>query len=183
MPSFTLCSRFTVARWIFARTLGVIFFCAFASLGVQIRGLAGQRGIVPAGQFLDNAWNQLGRGALWQLPSIFWVNASDTMLVAVCVLGMAISLGMICGFMPGLCALLLWGLYLSLSWVAMPFTLFQWDCLLVETALPAAVLLSWRIRPRWKHWRPAQQAALWVLLVAALPADVRIRRGQALGGR
>jgi hypothetical protein len=163
MPSFTLSSHFTVARWIFARALGVIFFCAFVSLGVQIRGLAGAHGIVPAADFLDNTWNQLGAGALWRFPTLCWLNASDTMLVATCLAGVAISVVMICGILPGPCALLLWGLYLSLCWIAMPFTLFQWDTLLLETALPAAVLLPWQIRPHWNRWRPAQQAALWVL--------------------
>jgi len=37
-----------MARWVFSRVLGVILRCAFASLGWQIRGLAGARGIVPA---------------------------------------------------------------------------------------------------------------------------------------
>ena len=163
MPSFALSSRFTVARWIFARALGGIFFCAFASLGVQIRGLAGAHGIVPAAEFLNEVWNKLGSGAVWQVPTLCWLNAGDTMLVALCIAGVALSLVLICGVMPGLCSLLLWGLYLSLCWVAIPFTEFQWDSLLLETALPGAVLLPWRIRPRWNQWRPSQQAALWVL--------------------
>ena len=156
-------SAFTTARRVFARALAAVFFCAFVSLSVQIRGLAGARGIIPAQQFLNAVWNQLGAKALLEVPTVCWVNASDPMLVAVCVMGIVISLVMLWGFFPGLCALLLWALYLSLCWVASPFTNFQWDALLLETALPAAVLLPWQGRPRWSRWTPAQQAALWVL--------------------
>jgi lipase maturation factor 1 len=63
---------FTMARWVFARMLGFIFLCAFASLAVQIRGLAGARGIVPAQAWLDAVWNELGARALWQLPTLCW---------------------------------------------------------------------------------------------------------------
>jgi lipase maturation factor 1 len=163
VPSLRSPSRFTIARWVFARMLGAVFFCAFASLGVQIRGLAGEHGIVPARQFLDAAWNKLDIAALWQVPTLCWLNAGDAMLVAICLAGVALSVVLICGVLPGLCSLLLWALYLSVCKVAMPFTSFQWDTLLLETALPAAVLLPWRIRPRWDRWRPAQQAAFWVL--------------------
>ncbi|MEP6671872.1 MAG: lipase maturation factor family protein [Chthoniobacter sp.] len=163
MFSISSPDRFTLARWVFARALGAIFFCAFVSLGLQIRGLAGEHGIIPAQQFLDAAWNQLGAGALWQVPTLCWLNASDTMLVALCLSGVALSIALMCGVFPGLCALLLWALYLSLCWIATPFTNFQWDALLLETALAATLLFPWQWRPQWGRWRPAQQAGLWLL--------------------
>jgi hypothetical protein len=163
MRTFTVASRFTIARWVFSKAFGLVFFCAFVSLGVQIRGLAGAHGIVPAANFLTRAWDQYGSAAVWKFPTLCWINASDTMLVGLCVAGAVISVVLICGVLPGLCTLLLWALYGSLCWIAMPFTLFQWDTLLLEAALPAAVLLPWRFRPRWDHWHPAQQAALWLL--------------------
>ncbi|MDR3401259.1 MAG: lipase maturation factor family protein [Chthoniobacter sp.] len=155
--------HFTLARWIFARALGVIFFCAFVSLGVQIRGLAGEHGIIPAQQFLDAAWNQLGVKALWEVPTLCWLNASDTMLISLCLAGSMLSVVLMCGVFPGLSALLLWVLYLSLCWIATPFTNFQWDALLLETALASAFLLPWQWRPQWERWRPEQQAGLWLL--------------------
>jgi len=154
---------FTIARWVFAKALGAVFFCAFVSLAVQIRGLAGEHGIIPAQQFLDAVWNQLGAKALWQVPTLCWLNASDAMLVALCLAGAALSIALMCGVFPGLCTLLLWGLYLSLCWIATPFTNFQWDALLLETALVATLLLPWRRRPRWERWRPVNQAGLWLL--------------------
>lgn len=154
---------FSRTRWVFARALSAIFFCAFVSLGVQIRGLAGEHGIVPAQQFLNAVWNQLGAKALVEVPTLCWVDASDPTLVGLCVAGALLSIVMMCGFSPGLCSLLMWGLYLSLCWIATPFTNFQWDALLLETALPAALLLPWKWRPDWARWRPAQQAGLWLL--------------------
>lgn len=156
-------SLFTTARWVFARALGAIFFFAFASLGLQIRGLAGEHGIVPARHFLDMVWNKYGVDSLWQVPTLCWIDASDTMLVALCLIGLALSLVLVGGFFPGPCSLLLWGLYLSLCWIATPFTNFQWDVLLLETALAATFLLPWQWRPLWDRWRPAQQAGLWML--------------------
>ena len=156
-------THFTTARWIFARALGAIFFFAFASLGLQIRGLAGEHGIVPAHHFLDLVWNKLGVVGIWEVPTLCWINASDTMLVSLAIIGLALSVVLMCGRFPGLCTFLLWTLYLSLCWVATPFTNFQWDALLLETALAAAFLLPWQWRPQWDRWRPVHQAGLWML--------------------
>src|SRR5271156_526127 len=35
-------------EWLFLRTLALIYFCAFASLAVQITGLVGEQGMLPA---------------------------------------------------------------------------------------------------------------------------------------
>jgi len=156
-------SRFTTARWVFARALGAIFFFAFASLGVQIRGLAGEHGIVPAQRFLDLIAKKYGSEAALQVPTLCWIDASDTTLVSLCVIGVMLSIVLISGFFPGPCTLLLWALYLSLCWIATPFTNFQWDALLLETSLAAVFLLPWQWRPKWDRWRPAHQAGLWML--------------------
>ena len=53
-------SGYLVSRWLFLRLLGVVYLIAFASLAVQITGLVGERGIMPAGQFLDSARSMAG---------------------------------------------------------------------------------------------------------------------------
>jgi hypothetical protein len=164
MFSLPIHRPFVTARWIFARVLGVVFFCAFASLGWQIRGLAGARGIVPAQPWLDAVWKKFGAAALWQFPTLCWVDASDGMLVFLCLAGVALSAVLIWGeCFPGLCALLLWALYLSLCWVTNVFLGFQWDALLLETALLATVYLPWRWRPEWRRMTLAAEAARWLL--------------------
>ena len=53
-----------VARWIFLRALGLIYFSAFYSLIGQIRGLIGPAGILPAGEYLQAVANSAGHGAI-----------------------------------------------------------------------------------------------------------------------
>lgn len=155
---------FTLARWFFARLLGIIFLCAFVSLAVQIRGLAGTRGIVPAQPWLDAVWNQLDLGALWQVPTLCWMNAGDSMLMGLCLLGIVLSAMLIWGeCFPGLCTLLLWAIYLSLCSVTNPFLGFQWDALLLETALLAALWLPWRWKPDWRQASLRGSIGRWLL--------------------
>ena len=66
--------------------------CAFASLGVQILGLIGHAGILPAGDFFEAVHQALGRSAYRLLPSLFWVNSSDAALLAGTVVGVLLGL-------------------------------------------------------------------------------------------
>lgn len=141
---------FDFARWLFARLLGAIFFSAFVSLGVQVRGLYGSRGIASL-EWLPSAREQLGAAAYWQVPSLCWIFDSDAALVAQCIVGAAVSLVLVAGFCPGACALICWALYLSLCAVGSPFLNFQWDALLLETAFLAVFFLPWRFRPDWRE--------------------------------
>ncbi len=163
----SLPSEFTVARWVFSRALSAVFFCAFASLLSQVRGLIGVHGVVPAQAFLEAVWKHFGAVALWHLPTLCWLGASDGVLVGLCVAGLVISLVMLAGFAPGGCALALWTLYLSLASVSSPFLDFQWDGLLLETALLAALALPWNWRAQWENHGPMPRLArllLWWLL-------------------
>jgi len=56
------------ARWFFLRALGLIFFSAFFSLWFQIRGLIGERGILPAVEYLQLAKRVAGARAYWIVP-------------------------------------------------------------------------------------------------------------------
>jgi hypothetical protein len=154
---------FTVARWFFARALAAVFFCAFASLLVQVRGLIGKNGIAPAWAFLDAASRQLGSEAFWAVPSLCWIDSSDGTLIGLCVAGIIVSVVMAAGVSPGGCALALWALYLSLVSVSSPFLDFQWDGLLLETALLAALALPWRLRPAWETDAPLPRFGRWLL--------------------
>ncbi len=155
-------ARWTCSRRIFSRALGAIFFAAFASLGVQIRGLLCERGISPVAEFLPAAAKQLGTDAWRLVPTLCWINSSDGFLVGMCVAGCALSLLLIAGFAPGACVLALWALYLSLCSVGAPFLNFQWDALLLETALLAVFYLPWKWRPDWSRETPVQRLARWL---------------------
>jgi hypothetical protein len=154
---------FLIARRLFAVALGVIFFCAFASLAVQVRGLFGARGIVPIAEFLAAVEKQLGGGAWVQVPSVFWLNAGDGFLVAMCAAGAVLSLALAVGCAPGPCALLCWAIYLSFCTVGSPFLNFQWDALLLETAFLAIFYLPWSLRPNWSRESRVSRVARWLL--------------------
>ena len=158
---------FAVSRWIFARALGAIFFCAFGSLALQVRGLIGQRGIAPAAEFLTAAREQLGVAAYWKAPTLFWISADDSVLVALSVGGVILSVVLATGFYPRVCAVLLWLLYLSFASVAGPFLAFQWDSLLLETGLLCVFFFPHGRRPNWRKMSATPRLAhllLWWLL-------------------
>ena len=136
---------------------------AFASLGVQIRGLIGTQGISPAADFLHAVREQLGGSAWLMVPTFCWVDASDGFLVGMCVVGCVISAILIAGVAPGACSLALWALYLSPCSVGSPFLNFQWDALLLETALLAVFYLPWKWRPDWSRESRVSRLARWLL--------------------
>src|SRR5438128_336226 len=73
-----------VPRWLWLRALGLIFLSAFHSLAFQIRGLVGERGILPAGEYLAAIASAVGPiERLWIAPSLFWLGAGDRALMAV----------------------------------------------------------------------------------------------------
>src|SRR5579871_970874 len=83
---------YLVARWLFLRALGLIFFSAFYSLAYQIRGLIGPDGILPAVDYLAQVTRVLGSARFWFAPTVFWWSAGDRFLMAVVIVGMTASL-------------------------------------------------------------------------------------------
>ncbi len=154
---------FAMARRIFAQGLGLIFFTAFGSLALQWKGLFGSGGILPLGSWMDPAHARLGPGIFWRVPSLLWLGHGDGAIAAVIWAGVLLSLAIACGFAPGACALVLWGLYLSLCAVSEPFLGYQWDTLLLETALIAAVYLPWSLRPQWRLTTRLTTLGRWLL--------------------
>ena len=155
--------NFLIARRLFAAALGLILLCAFLSLAVQVRGLFGEQGIVSASGFLEAVHSQLGFGGMWQVPTLCWFGVSDLVLLGMCWSGAALSIAMICGVAPGACTLGCWVLYLSLCSVGSPFLDFQWDALLLETALLSSFWLPWRLRPVWGEEGRERRWGRWLL--------------------
>ena len=104
---------------------------------MQISGLAGERGILPAGRFLDWAHSIYGAASYLQLPTIFWLGASDLALRLAAWGGAVLAVLLVLGIAPLLNLFLLWALYLSLTVAGQDFMSFQWDVLLLETGLLA----------------------------------------------
>ncbi len=154
-------SRFLAARRVFTFALGTIFLVAFWSWGSQVRGLVGEHGLIPVGEQLAAA--RAAGNSFWQMPSLSWLAEGDAMLLAQCWLGALLALALCAGIFPGACALACWALYLSLMSVGESFANFQWDALLLETALLAALWLPWRARPDWSHESRAEKIGRWLL--------------------
>jgi hypothetical protein len=78
-------SRRIIARWLFLRALGAIYFSAFFSLVFQIRGLIGPQGILPAGPYLRAVAQSLGSWQrFWYAPTLLWFSSGSGILNALC---------------------------------------------------------------------------------------------------
>ncbi|KAJ8387356.1 hypothetical protein AAFF_G00157330 [Aldrovandia affinis] len=133
-------------RHMFLWSMSVIYMFAFASLYVQIPGLYGNDGILPA------RWQMryTGKPLLEQLqdsPTLLWLGPSlglDTQqgMELICLLGALLSLGAVVleTLRNSLVFLFLWVLYLSIYQVGQVFLYFQWDSLLLETGFLAALI-------------------------------------------
>src|SRR6266568_3222823 len=71
---------YLLSRWLFLRLLGAVYLIAFVSLAVQVSGLLGERGILPAGSFLQRAHALYGGAAYRLFPTLCWLGAGDGML-------------------------------------------------------------------------------------------------------
>src|SRR2546422_4368501 len=79
-------STYAVARWVFLRALGMIYLIAFVSFWVQVRGLIGSQGILPAQQYLRAVKASIGPARYRVVPTVFWLQAGDTALQPACAL-------------------------------------------------------------------------------------------------
>ncbi len=148
--------------WVFLRLLGFIYLCAFLSLAVQIRGLIGSGGILPANEFFAKR-KRFGLGSFHRDPTIFWINSSDGFLVVTSWIGVALSVLLLIGFAPMPILTLLWILYLSLFTVGRIFLGYQWDVLLLEAGFLAIFLAPLELGPHFPPRTGSSPIILWLL--------------------
>jgi lipase maturation factor 1 len=145
LTRFLSCHRaepptYALVEWLFIRILGLIYFMAFASLAVQITGLIGSHGLLPAGDYLQAIHDRFGSQSYALVPTLFWLNSGDAFLKAVCVTGAVLALVLLAGYAQRLILIALFLLYLSLVLVGQDFLAFQWDALLLEAGFLAIFL-------------------------------------------
>jgi predicted DCC family thiol-disulfide oxidoreductase YuxK/uncharacterized membrane protein YphA (DoxX/SURF4 family) len=155
-------------RWIFLRGLAVIYLTAFISLWVQIDGLVGSNGILPADKFMVGVAEQvksanMGAERYRLLPTLCWFSASDSALHWQCAAGVTCAVLLLFGIAPAPCLALLWLIYLSLSTVCREFLSFQWDILLLETGFLAIFFAPSRLWPNRARELPPSAIVLWLL--------------------
>jgi hypothetical protein len=125
---------------LFLRLLGLIYLIAFISLGTQIQGLAGSRGIIPIADLLAEFAGNSGIERYVQVPTLFWLNASDAALNIAIIAGCAAAVLILLQRWSRPALITAYVLYLSCYHPCQPFLHFQWDGLLLEAGFLAIFL-------------------------------------------
>jgi lipase maturation factor 1 len=162
-PNFTP-PGYLVARWLFLRALGLIFFSAFYSLAFQIRGLIGPHGILPAQEYLAQVARVIGSGRFWYAPTVFWWSASDQTLLAVCIIGMIASVFLTLNFFPRDALVVCLIAFLSFIGAAQDFASYQSDGMLLEAGFVSLFFAPSGGRPRWGISDPPSRASRFLLV-------------------
>ncbi|EWS79709.1 lipase maturation factor family protein [Brachybacterium phenoliresistens] len=144
--------EYSISREVIQRGVAAVYVLAFLSSFHQFPALLGERGLLPAPDYLARTAADPGRS-----PSLFrWraVPYSDRALRTVCVLGMALGAAVVLGlpqagpaWAPMLVLLAMWGLYLSINSLGQRFYGFGWESMLLETGFVVAFLGSHAVAP------------------------------------
>jgi hypothetical protein len=154
-----------VVRRLLLGGIGLCDALAFASLGVQVRGLIGAHGILPNARWFQALSEHIDVGFA-DAPSLCWGSGcSDALLLALCWGGAAAGLALAAGVLPWLSALICFASYLSLVSAGQVFLSYQWDTLLLEAGFLALLLAPpGAMLPHsaaWRHEPP--RVALWLV--------------------
>jgi lipase maturation factor 1 len=151
-------------RWLFLRGLGLIFFSAFYSLAFRIHGLVGERGILPAGLYLEQLKTELGLlQRVWFAPTLFWINSSDRALTIVIAAGLLASVLLVLNVWPKLTVALCTILFLSCIAVLQDFSSYQSDGMLLEAGFLSIFFAPSGVRPRLGASDPPSRFGLFML--------------------
>ncbi len=155
---------YLLARWIFLRALGLIYYSAFFSLLFQVRGLIGPQGILPAGAYLQAVSAQLsGLERYWFAPSLLWWGSGDFALALLCWAGMIAALLLTLNLWPRAMLAVCWVAYLSFIAAAQDFASYQSDGMLLEAGFICLFFAPPGLRPGLGRASPPSPASLWLL--------------------
>lgn len=151
-------------RWLFLRALGLIYFSAFYSLIFQIRGLIGPEGILPAGRYLQQVSESLGRaGRLWYAPTLLWISSGPHMLMALCWIGMIASILLVLNLWPRGMFVICFICFLSFIAAAQDFASYQSDGMLLEAGFICLFFVPPGFRPGFGASYPPSRISLFLL--------------------
>jgi lipase maturation factor 1 len=130
----------------FLRLLGLVYFVAFLSFGVQAQGLIGARGILPFGDLFEGRAGRTGRRGVLERTDTAVAHPTDTAMKALWLTGCLWALIAVFGRWqrPAMAVCLV--LWLSLCSVGQDFYSFQWDILLSEAGFLAIFADAARVR-------------------------------------
>jgi len=145
---------------------GLVAVFATASLWAQLPGLYDSRGITPIAEAMEGL--RRGDVSVFQVPTLLWLGWSDValhLLLGLCVLA---SVCVTAGLSPRWSLVALYAGWLSVVQVGAPFLNFQWDLLLLETAVVFLFLAPPGLRPFHgpKTWEPGRAARFAAAVLA-----------------
>ena len=145
-------ARFDRTADVVYRGIAACAVMAFVSLWLQAEALIGDRGVLPAGEFLEAVEATFGIGGYWSVPTVLWLGVPLHWVFAFGTLCAVVALA---GKLRTCAALGAYASYLSIVGVGQVFTSFQWDTFLLECLFAAAVLAR------------SPVAGIWVLRLLA----------------
>src|SRR5262249_6014258 len=132
----TTCARmdperasYWLTRFLILRLLGLVYFVAFLSLAQQVLPLIGHDGLLPVDLFLRRLSTHFGSraGGFLAVPSLFWIDASDRVLLGGAWLGTVMALVVLAGFANAILMIGLWALYLSFVHIGQDWYGYGWE--------------------------------------------------------
>jgi hypothetical protein len=142
--AFSLRSRETywLTRFVLLRGLGFVYVIAFLVAVNQLIPLIGSHGLTPAAPLLRAVAAQAGTrlDGFISLPSLFWIDCSDTALRVIPWIGLILACAVAAGFANSIMMAVLWILYMSIVHVGQDWYGFGWEIQLLETGFLAIFL-------------------------------------------
>jgi hypothetical protein len=152
-----------IARWVFLRAMGLIYFSAFYALLFQVKGLIGTWGILPAAEYLEDVRNA-GALRFWYAPTLLWISSGNHMLLALMWVGLIAAVLLVANVSPRAMLLVCFLCYLSFVGAAQDFAGYQSDGMLLEAGFLSLFLAPPGLWPGWGAKRPPARAAILLLL-------------------
>ncbi len=155
-----------LARFVFLRGMGFVYFFAFVSTALQVLPLLGTSGLLPVNLFIERIAGESLLQTFMINPSIFVLAHSDMLLVLLAWIGAVLSLVVLLGFANSIIMFILWFLYLSYVNVGQLFYGFGWEiqtCEIGFLAIFLVPLLDWRPFPKRESPLPFIWLIRWFL--------------------
>ncbi|MEP6809628.1 MAG: lipase maturation factor family protein [Chthoniobacterales bacterium] len=165
---------FFAARRGFLKTIGLVYLFAFISLWVQVDGLMGAHGLLPAAEVMNSIRDAIGVQPV-RVPTLCWWSTSDAMLHGLCLAGTLGATTLALGLVPVPALMVCFVCYLSLTIPGGVFFSYQWDILLLETGFVAIFLAPWQWRLR--RGKDAAVSGIGLFLAKALLFKIMFMSG------
>ncbi|XP_019934939.1 lipase maturation factor 2a [Paralichthys olivaceus] len=156
-------------RRMFLWSMSLIYVAAFVSLYVQIPGLYGNDGLLPARWQLPYSGKSL-KEQLVSSPTLLWLGPwlgldTHTAMELLCLIGAALSLAatLVEALRDSVVFFCLWALYLSMYQVGQVFLYFQWDNLLLETGFLCILVAPLTIIRGSRGVREHDRVTFWLI--------------------